>query len=105
MTVAKEYLEYPLRRYGMDQDFYEWSLLVNRPKVLLADEPTGALDSNTGLRIMELMHELHQSSGVTILMITHDQQLAQRCGVRVRMLDGRIADIERDITQGGQGAA
>lgn len=67
--------------------------LVNRPQVLLADEPTGALDSSTGLRIVELMHELQLSSGVTIVMITHDPALAQRCGMRVRMLDGHIAEV------------
>lgn len=79
--------------------------LVNRPQLLLADEPTGALDSKTGLNIMALMHELHRSSGVTILMITHDQSLAQRCSVRVRMKDGRIADFQRDMVVTGAGAA
>lgn len=61
--------------------------LVTNPKILLADEPTGALDSNTGREIMELFHQLHRE-GVTIVMVTHDLNLAQEAEVQVKMKDG-----------------
>lgn len=61
--------------------------LVTNPKILLADEPTGALDSNTGREIMELFHQLHRE-GVTIVMVTHDLNLANEAEVQVKMKDG-----------------
>jgi putative ABC transport system ATP-binding protein len=64
--------------------------LVGRPAVVLADEPTGNLDSATGAAIMTLLHELH-ADGATILVITHDPALAERLPRRIRMLDGRVA--------------
>ena len=63
--------------------------LVGRPAIVLADEPTGNLDSATGAAIMELIRELNDA-GATILMITHDAGLAEQLPRRIRMLDGRI---------------
>ena len=63
--------------------------LVGRPAIVLADEPTGNLDSSTGASIMELIHELH-SSGATIIMITHDAGLADQLPRQIRMLDGQV---------------
>jgi putative ABC transport system ATP-binding protein len=63
--------------------------LVGRPAIVLADEPTGNLDSSTGASIMELIHELH-SSGATIIMITHDAGLADQMPRQIRMLDGQV---------------
>jgi putative ABC transport system ATP-binding protein len=60
------------------------------PRLLLADEPTGNLDGDTGQRIIDLMFELRARRGTTLLLITHDPALAQRCGRTVRLLDGRI---------------
>ena len=69
--------------------------LVGRPAILLADEPTGNLDSATGLSIMQLIHELH-ADGATIVMITHDAGLAEKLPRQVRVLDGQVvADTAR----------
>lgn len=63
--------------------------MIMHPEVLLADEPTGNLDSKAGLEIMELLEKLNQQ-GVTLVIITHDQLLGQRATRRVRIVDGRI---------------
>lgn len=67
--------------------------LVTNPSLLLADEPTGNLDSKTGEEIMRLFHELHQS-GNTILLITHDTNIAKRAERQVHILDGRVQGVE-----------
>ncbi len=63
--------------------------LVNNPKILLADEPTGALDSKTSEEILNLFEELN-SQGVTVIIITHDTKIAKRCKRILRMSDGHI---------------
>jgi len=67
--------------------------LVTRPSLLLADEPTGNLDSKTGEDIMRLFHELHQS-GNTIVLITHDSSVAAQAQRQVRILDGHVYEEE-----------
>jgi putative ABC transport system ATP-binding protein len=70
--------------------------LVGRPAIVLADEPTGNLDSATGASIMQLIRELN-AAGATIVMITHDGGLADQLPRQVRMLDGRVvSDARRD---------
>jgi len=64
--------------------------LANRPGVLLADEPTGNLDSESGRKIVELLEELNQE-GTTVIVVTHDEGLAERTNRILRMLDGRVA--------------
>jgi putative ABC transport system ATP-binding protein len=63
--------------------------IVNRPAIVLADEPTGNLDSKSGASVMELIHELH-AEGRTIIIITHDRELAASLPRQVAMLDGKI---------------
>lgn len=65
--------------------------LANEPEILLADEPTGNLDSKTGMEIMQIFNNLH-NNGRTIIMVTHDQTLAQNCDRIIRLKDGRIED-------------
>lgn len=64
------------------------------PALLLADEPTGSLDALTGERIIELMFELNREAGATLLLVTHDEQLAARCDLRLRLAAGRLVAIE-----------
>jgi putative ABC transport system ATP-binding protein len=63
---------------------------VTRPQLLLADEPTGSLDFATGEKVMELMFELNQQEGTTLLLVTHDPQIAQRCTRQLRIEAGRL---------------
>ena len=67
-----------------------------RPRLLLADEPTGNLDQATGTAVMDLLFGLRERHGTTLLLVTHDTGLAARCGRRVAMQDGRVvADAAR----------
>lgn len=68
------------------------------PALLLADEPTGSLDAVTGARIIELMFELNREAGATLLLVTHDEQLAARCDLRLRLAAGRLVAIEAKNT-------
>lgn len=64
--------------------------LIHQPQILLADEPTGALDSRSGDQLLELLAELQRETGMTLIVVTHDTRVAERAGRIVRMLDGRI---------------
>jgi putative ABC transport system ATP-binding protein len=64
--------------------------MIMRPEVVLADEPTGNLDSKSGMEIIELLENLN-SQGVTLVMITHDQSLGNRAARKIRIVDGQIA--------------
>jgi len=67
--------------------------LLNRPSLLLADEPTGNLDSATGNDVVNMLLEFLDSCGATLLLVTHDEELARRCATRlIRMQDGTILD-------------
>ena len=67
------------------------SAMCNNPAILLADEPTGALDQKTGRQVMELFHEINEE-GRTIIMITHDAGIASHAKRIVRILDGNIGE-------------
>ena len=68
------------------------------PKVLFADEPTGNLDPHTGERIIELLFELNREQQTTLVLVTHDVSLAQRCDYRLEMVDGALQPIKDQAT-------
>lgn len=70
--------------------------LVTKPEIILADEPTGNLDSETGSTIIGLLEEVHATDGVTIVLITHDPALAKRAQETIHVLDGAVNKIESD---------
>jgi len=71
--------------------------LVNQPSILLADEPTGNLDSRTGTEIMNLIQELNSSSGTTVVLVTHEQPLAEKYAKRlVSLADGKVVSDQRN---------
>jgi putative ABC transport system ATP-binding protein len=63
---------------------------VSRPPILLADEPTGSLDARTGTAVIDLMFELNKERGSTLVLVTHDPQIAALCGRRIELAAGRI---------------
>lgn len=65
--------------------------VVSRPEILLTDEPTGNLDAANGAAVMDLLFDLRDRHGATLIMVTHAPELAARCDRVVRLLDGRIA--------------
>ena len=66
--------------------------LANEPRLLLADEPTGALDSATGAQVLELLEQLRAQHGMTILLVTNDDAVAARADRTLRLRDGVIRD-------------
>jgi putative ABC transport system ATP-binding protein len=71
---------------------------VTRPAVLFADEPTGNLDTRTGQAIVELLLSLNAEAGTTLVLVTHDEHLAARCGRRLRLDGGRLVTEERQAS-------
>jgi putative ABC transport system ATP-binding protein len=63
---------------------------VTRPKLLLADEPTGNLDQATGTQVMDLLFDLHKQHGTTLVLVTHEDRLAERCKRVIRLRDGKV---------------
>lgn len=70
--------------------------IVNNPSVLFADEPTGNLDSATGAKVEELLFGLNKDKGITLIVVTHDVDLAKKCDRAIHIRDGRIVDIITD---------
>lgn len=67
--------------------------IVNKPQIIFADEPTGNLDSATGDKIVDLLFDLNKKLGCTLVIVTHDEELAARCKMRVQVKDGEIISI------------
>ena len=96
-------LDHRLRHYpgqlsgGEQQRVAIARAFVTRPKLLLADEPTGNLDGATGRLVIDCLFEHQERHGTTLLLITHDESLAERCERRVSLSDGRIVDDRRTL--------
>ncbi|MDP9173775.1 MAG: ABC transporter ATP-binding protein [Planctomycetota bacterium] len=71
--------------------------VVHRPELLLADEPTGNLDARSGQEILDLIAQLHQEFGVTVIMATHSPEAAERCPDRVMLADGRVVQVRGNL--------
>jgi putative ABC transport system ATP-binding protein len=67
---------------------------ANSPKILLADEPTGNLDSKNGQHIFDLMTQLHKQNNVTLVLVTHDKALAEQAQRQIILADGRVVTDE-----------
>lgn len=82
---------YPSQLSGGEQQRVAFArALANNPSILLADEPTGNLDSQTGRQIMGMLREVHEARGMTIVLVTHDAELAAMADVELRLRDGVV---------------
>ena len=73
--------------------------IVNKPKIIFADEPTGNLDSSTGEVIIKLLFSLNRKLGCTLVVVTHDEDLARHCDIQVKMKDGEIVSTSKTIKE------
>ena len=71
--------------------------LITKPQIILADEPTGALDSKTSIEVMNLLKELHDNEGLTIIVVTHESGVANETNKIIHIKDGIIESIEENI--------
>jgi putative ABC transport system ATP-binding protein len=92
LGIADQADKYPARLSGGQRQRVAIArALVNRPALLLADEPTGALDTHSGEQVLDLFHDLN-GAGQTIVLVTHDPRLAERCAGRIiTLVDGAVA--------------
>jgi putative ABC transport system ATP-binding protein len=90
--LAERLGHYPKHLSGGEQQRVALArAFVVRPKLLLADEPTGSLDAQSGAAVIELLFELNREQGTTLVLVTHDEALAARCARVVRLVGGRLA--------------
>lgn len=93
LDIEKILDSYPYQLSGGEQQRAAIARAVaGRPDILFADEPTGNLDSGTGAAVMDLLRSIHREDGTTIVMVTHDEDLAAACDRRIVISDGRVAD-------------
>ncbi|MBI4967456.1 MAG: ABC transporter ATP-binding protein [Rhodospirillales bacterium] len=89
--LAQRRVHYPSQLSGGEQQRVALArAFAARPRLLLADEPTGNLDGATGQAVIDLLFDLHDRQGTTLVLITHDRAVASRCGRTVQLKDGRI---------------
>ena len=90
--LAERLHHYPRQLSGGEQQRVALArAFVARPRLLLADEPTGSLDAESGEAVIRLLFEMNRERGTTLVLVTHDESLARRCGRSVRLAGGRIA--------------
>ena len=106
MGLADRGHHYPSQLSGGEQQRVAVArALANDPPLLLADEPTGNLDSATGEHIMDLLFEVNRSRGTTLVLVTHDRDIAARASMRIALRDGRIVErLARAAAPGGEPA-
>ncbi|MBI2908010.1 MAG: ABC transporter ATP-binding protein [Chloroflexi bacterium] len=91
LGLSERLTHYPAQLSGGEQQRVAIArALINNPKVILADEPTGNLDSKSGERIVQCLSELNKEKGLTVLMVTHDDRIAARTARILNVVDGRI---------------
>ena len=91
VELADRYKAYPRQLSGGEQQRVAIArAIVNKPDIILADEPTGALDSQTGRLVMDIFHKLHKEQGKTIVLITHSPELAEECERIITLKDGHV---------------
>ncbi|HEU5121440.1 MAG TPA: ABC transporter ATP-binding protein [Candidatus Saccharimonadales bacterium] len=76
--------------------------IVNNPKIIFADEPTGNLDSATGALVEQLLFDYNKNSGTTLVIVTHDAELASRCSMQIHIKDGQIESIKGAVAPAKQ---
>jgi putative ABC transport system ATP-binding protein len=92
--LAERLSHYPKYLSGGEQQRVALArAFVLRPPLLLADEPTGSLDAHTGEAVIDLMFELNRERGSTLVMVTHDADIAGRCGRRIELAAGRVVSL------------
>ena len=97
--LAERAAHYPAELSGGEQQRVALArALAVRPKILFADEPTGNLDGTTGRQITDLLFAAHAERGTTLVLVTHDETLAERCSRVLRMADGRIVSDSADAS-------
>ena len=93
--LAERLTHYPRQLSGGEQQRVAVArAFVTEPKVLFADEPTGNLDSATGEQVIELLFEMNREHGTTLVLVTHDPELAKRCGRRIHIAAGEITGVD-----------
>ncbi len=89
--IAAKAFSYPQKLSGGQQQRVAIArALINSPKVILADEPTGNLDQKTGQTILNLLQELNRKENITVLIVTHDENIAKKAKRQIHMIDGQI---------------
>jgi len=89
--LAERFTHYPNQLSGGEQQRVAIArAFIGAPKLLLADEPTGNLDAASGAQIIDLMFELNRERGTTLILVTHDEALSQRCARRLQLIAGRL---------------
>ena len=96
--LEKRLTHYPKQLSGGEQQRVAIArAFATEPKLLLADEPTGNLDSATGAQIIELMFELNREHGTTLVLVTHDEVISTRCSRKIRLASGHVVQVPKEV--------